>query len=85
MSQIAKRGIGGSPVIPPEVPEVFVTDSGNAVPVANILNVVGGVGITTTGSGNTVTIKLANSGQAFTTTVDATTLSSVALSTAKEL
>lgn len=34
----------------------YVTDSGTAIPAAGILNVVGGVGITTSGAGNTVTI-----------------------------
>ena len=42
--------------LPPDVPTTFVTDSGNAVPVANILNVLGGEGIDTSGAGNTVTI-----------------------------
>jgi hypothetical protein len=38
------------------VPTTFVTDSGNAVPALNILNVLGGTGITTSGAGNTITI-----------------------------
>lgn len=42
----------------PSVATTYVTDSGNAVPVANILNVLGGSGIATTGVGNTVTINL---------------------------
>jgi len=34
----------------------FDTDAGVAVPVAGVLNIVGGMGITTTGAGNTVTV-----------------------------
>ena len=42
--------------LPPSVPTSFVTDAGVAIPVANILNVLGGEGIDTSGAGNTVTI-----------------------------
>src|SRR3990167_8133940 len=38
------------------VATTYTTDSGNAIPVANILNVLGGTGVETSGSGNTVTI-----------------------------
>lgn len=40
----------------PQIPTQFDTDSGSAIPVANILNIYGGEGIDTSGSGNTVTI-----------------------------
>lgn len=41
------------------VPTSFVTDSGTATPSFNVLNVVGGANIATSGSGNTVTVKVA--------------------------
>lgn len=43
----------------PSIPTSFVTDSGTATPALNTLNVLGGPGITTSGSGDTVTISLA--------------------------
>jgi hypothetical protein len=39
-----------------DVPTTFQTDSGSATPAGNILNVLGGEGMNTTGAGSTVTI-----------------------------
>lgn len=55
MSQAGDISAVSGPV-PPQVPTSFVEDVGIAVAVANILNVVGGTGIDTSGAGNTVTI-----------------------------
>ena len=60
MSQIYKQVTAGS--LPPSVPTTFHTDNGDAVPSANILNVVGGNGASTSGSGNTVTVTVVTDG-----------------------
>ncbi len=54
MSQAGLIDIEGSN---PQIPTQFDTDSGNAVPIANVLEILGGTGITTSASGNTVTIE----------------------------
>lgn len=46
----------------PSVPLQFTTDSGVAVPAANNVNVFGGVGASTSGSGSTITIKVDTTG-----------------------
>lgn len=46
----------------PEVATTFQEDSGTAAPVLNILNVLGGTGAYTTGSGNTITINTVGAG-----------------------
>ena len=45
-----------SVTVNPAIPTSFPTNLGTAVPVANILNVLGGTGITTSAVGNTITI-----------------------------
>ena len=91
MSQIYKSGSGGGGVIPPTVPESFVTDVNSpAIPAANILDVVGGTstsnntnGIQTDGSSgsNILTVQLTNrlSGSGTTTGAATTNLVTFAL------
>ena len=52
----------------PAIPTTFTADTGVATPAANNLNVVGGAGIETTGSGDTITISLTGPRGTVTTT-----------------
>ncbi len=54
MSQFFQSSESAPP--PPSVATSYVENTGTAVPAANVLNVLGINGITTTGSGNTITI-----------------------------
>ena len=78
MSQAGIVSSSSSPP-PPQVPITFTEDSGSAQAAANILNVLGldttansDNGISTLGSGNTVTILLTNRQTGTVTTADAT-------------
>lgn len=44
----------------PQIPTSFTTDSGTAIPLVNNLEILGGDGITTSGSGKTITVTLDN-------------------------
>lgn len=46
----------------PQIPTMFVTDAGTAIPAANTLNIFGGTDIHTAGAGNTVTISFVDPG-----------------------
>lgn len=78
MSQIIKNS-GSSGPVPPTVATQYTEDTGTAIPAANNLNIFANDttannpnGITTTGSGSTVTILLTNRAYGTATTVDAT-------------
>lgn len=60
MSQFFTVLTSGS--IPPSIATQYITDNGTAVPAANILNVLGGTGATTSGIGNTITVTVKNEG-----------------------
>ena len=59
---MSQSGILNTGVSPPAVATQYVTDAGTAIPAANILNVLGAGGTTTSGAGNTVTITSAGGG-----------------------
>ena len=59
---MSQAGVASITKAVPSIPTSFVTDSGTAIPVANILEIFGGPGVTVTGVGNIVTINVATSG-----------------------
>lgn len=79
MSQAGLLNVDSS-ILPPTVATSYVTDSGIAIPAANVLNVLATDttandvdGIRTTGSGSTVTVELTNRLQGTGSTVGAVT------------
>lgn len=62
MSQAGELDVLGNH---PEIATLFVEDIGFAIPSAHTINIIGGTGITTTGSGNTITIDATGSGFAW--------------------
>jgi hypothetical protein len=48
--------------VPPDVPITFVTNSGDATAASNVIEILGSAGVTTTGSGNVITITSTGAG-----------------------
>lgn len=65
-------------VLPPDVPLIFETNSGNAVASANVIEILGGAGATTSASGNVITVTV--SGASFTWNVVTSAMNPITLS-----
>jgi hypothetical protein len=58
---VSQSGLATSPsggALPPDVPTSFVTNSGTAIPLANVIEILGAGSATTSGAGNVVTISV---------------------------
>jgi hypothetical protein len=61
MSQAGSLNESSGPS-PPDVPIDFVTDAGTAIASLNVINIFGGTNITTSATGNTITINATSTG-----------------------
>jgi len=59
---MSQAGIASITKAVPSIPTSFVTDNGTAVPAGNVLDVNGGPGVTTFGSGNQILIDVVTTG-----------------------
>lgn len=59
---MSQAGILTVSELDPSVPTSFVTNSGTAVPIANVIEILGGAGTTTSASGNIITITVTGFG-----------------------
>lgn len=71
MSQAGPLNDQGSGPLPPEVATEYVTNSGITISALNVLNVLGDGTVTTTGSGNTITISVSGTGYTWSTITSA--------------
>lgn len=65
MSQAGILKVADS-ILPPDVPTSFVTDSGTATPIGNVIEIFGGAGVTTSAPGSTNIIQITGTSTGFT-------------------
>jgi hypothetical protein len=61
MSQAARLGVVDNE-LPPDVATSYVTNAGTAIPAANVLEILGGAGTTTSAAGNIITVTVTGTG-----------------------
>lgn len=76
---MSQAGIASLEKAHPEIPTSFVTDSGTAIPIANIIEILGGAGVSTSGASNIVTITVSASGFTWNTITSATNPNSLSI------
>jgi hypothetical protein len=72
MSQAGPLNDQGSGPLPPDVPTEFVTNSGTAVPILNVLEILGAGSISTSALNNVITISISSTGYTWNTITSAT-------------